>query len=129
MSERYFNKARQRASNGEEPVEIVSMTCQQWDMLELYLAISREYREGTCAAYEQQKNKAYPNGAARFPDAASNIQFWKELCTAMDSIQQTLAERESVHGTKVQEAGKGEEQSERNRKWSVQKEQGVHGCL
>ena len=71
----------------------VTLTVSQWNDLTAYINLSTNFRQNELRAWEQLSSKTNPDGTTRFPNAASNAQFFRNLNESVESIKRTIDDR------------------------------------
>lgn len=80
------------ASWQDEPLS-VTLTVSQWNDLTAYIYLSTNFRQNELEAWERLSGESNPDGTARFPNAASNAQFFRDLNESIESIKRTIDDR------------------------------------
>lgn len=68
----------------------VTMTNAQWNRLVCYLLTSTQYREGERDAWAKLAEEKNPDGTPVFKHAASNAEYWKEVCDDIERIKEII---------------------------------------
>ena len=68
----------------------VTMTNAQWNRLVCYLLTSTQYREGERDAWAKLAEEKNPDGSPVFKHAASNAEYWKDVCNDLEKIKAAI---------------------------------------
>ena len=65
----------------------ITMTNAQWHRLVFYILTSTKYREGERDAWAKLAEEKNPDGSPVFKHAASNAEYWQEVCEELEIIK------------------------------------------
>lgn len=71
--------------NNDTPIT-VTLTADQWSALRFYLLITKKQRKETIGTWEVLAHDTKPDGTPRYPHAAGNAAYLRELDAVLDSI-------------------------------------------
>ena len=70
----------------------VTLTNGEWSELTTYLLLSKNHREGEAKAWAELAEEREEDGSVKYPNVASNAQFWKETNEALEEIRKKIDE-------------------------------------
>ena len=70
----------------------VTLTNGEWSKLTTYLLWSKNHREGEAKAWAELAEEREEDGSVKYPNVASNAQFWKETNEALEEIRKKIDE-------------------------------------
>lgn len=85
-------KSSSAVSLQNEPLS-VTLTVSQWNDLTMYINLSTTFRQNELDAWERLSHETKPDGTAAVPNAASNVQFWRNLSESIESIKYAIDDR------------------------------------
>jgi len=68
----------------------VTLTNAEWNKLRCYLLMTTRHREGERDAWARLASEVDASGAPRFQNAASNAEYWSEMCTFLDEVGEKI---------------------------------------
>ena len=71
--------------NNDTPIT-VTLTAEQCSALRVYLSMTSKQRKESVSAWEALAHEMKPDGTPRYPHAAGNAAYLRELDTVLDSI-------------------------------------------
>lgn len=76
----------------EEQEKTVTLTNGEWSTLTTYLLMSTQYREREAKAWAELAEEREKDGSVKYPNAESNVQFWRETIEALEGIRKKIDE-------------------------------------
>ena len=68
----------------------VTLTEEEWTDLTTYILITTKHRESEAEAWEKLAAEKCPDGSPRFPKAADNATFWREMSAKLERIRKQI---------------------------------------
>ena len=76
----------------EEQEKTVTLTNGEWSTLTTYLLMSTQYREREAKAWAELAEEREKDGSVKYPNAESNVQFWRETIEALEGVRKKIDE-------------------------------------
>lgn len=70
----------------------VTLTGREWSLLEDYLLLSAEYREGNAGYYEERSGQTNQYDRLEIKNFTERAEFWKRMCREIPKIRQRILE-------------------------------------
>ena len=68
----------------------VTLTEEEWTDLTTYILITTKHRVSEAEAWEKLAAEKCPDGSPRFPNAADNATFWREMTHKLERIRKQI---------------------------------------
>ena len=73
-----------------EQQRAVTLTEEEWTDLTTYILITTKHRVSEAEAWEKLAAEKCPDGSPRFPKAADNATFWREMSAKLERIRKQI---------------------------------------